>query len=208
MQDSSKQMARAGYSSACERNKYPILEVLRTFMAAGHRVLEVGSGTGQHAVFFGSSFPQASWQPADTGEYLPGLQVRLQSEATDNVLAALNLDVRMNPWPVTECDVLFSANTLHFMSADSVRDFFRGVQQVLQPDGYLLVYGPFNYGGEFTSASNADFDVWLRESDPGRSIKDCEWVCELASAHGLQLLNDIEMPANNRALLWRKRTAL
>lgn len=208
MQDSFEQMASAGFSLACERNKYPILEVLRTFMSAGHRVLEVGSGTGQHAVFFGANFPQASWQPAEISEHLPGLRVRLRSEAADNVLAALNLDVRMDPWPVSEFDVVFSANTLHFMSADCVRNFFRGVQQVLQPDGYLLVYGPFNYAGEFTSASNADFDVWLRESDPGRSIKDFEWVCELASAHDLQLLSDTEMPANNRSLLWRKLTSL
>ena len=208
MQDSFEKIATAGFSSACERNKRPIREVMRTFLSVGHRVVEVGSGTGQHAVFFGTSFPEVSWQPADMGEYLPGLQMRLQSEAPANVLAAVDLDVRMCPWPVTDCDVVFSANTLHFMSADCVRDFFRGVEQVLQPGGYLLVYGPFNYGGEYSSVSNADFDVWLRESDPDRSIKDFEWVCELASARGLSLVKDIPMPANNRALLWVKLTGL
>jgi len=208
MQDSFEKMATAGFSSACERNKWPILEVLRTFVLDDHRVLEVGSGTGQHAVFFAANFPRVSWQPSDTGYYLPGLRVRLQSSAAENVLGAIDLDVRMNPWPISACDVVFTANTLHFMSADCVQDFFRGVDQVLQPGGYLLVYGPFNYGGNYTSASNAEFDVWLRDSSADRSIKDFEWVSELAGFRGLQLLNDFDLPANNRCLLWHKPTGV
>ena len=208
MQDSFEKMATAGFSSACERNKQPILEVLSTFLSAGQRILEVGSGTGQHAVFFAANFPQVIWQPADTGDYLPGLRAQLQSAATENVLGAIDLDVRMDPWPVSACDVVFSANTLHYMDADCVQDFFRGVNQVLQPGGYVLVYGPFNYGGKFTSASNADFDTWLRDSSPERSIKDFEWVTELAAARGLELLNDFDMPANNHCLHWRKLTGL
>ena len=208
MQDSFKKMATAGFSSACERNKQPILEVLSTFLSAGHCILEVGSGTGQHAVFFAANFPQVIWQPADTGDYLPGLRAQLQSAATENVLGAIDLDVRMDPWPVGACDVVFSANTLHFMGADCVQDFFRGVDQVLQPGGYVLVYGPFNYGGKYTSASNADFDTWLRDSSPDRSIKAFEWVNKLAAARGFELLNDFDMPANNRCLHWRKLTGL
>jgi cyclopropane fatty-acyl-phospholipid synthase-like methyltransferase len=206
MQDSFEKMPAAGFSSACERNKKPILEVLGTFISAGQSVLEVGSGTGQHAVSFAAEFPSVSWQPADTGAYLPGLRTRLHNEAPDNVLDAINLDERMNPWPVDNVDVVFSANTLHFMSKDCVAEFFRGVDQVLQPDGYLMVYGPFNYGGEFSSASNADFEAWLKGSDPDRGIRDFEWVCDLAELYGLQLLKDFDMPANNRALLWRKLT--
>jgi SAM-dependent methyltransferase len=208
MQDSFEKMAAAGFSSACERNRQPILDVLRTFISDGHCVLEVGSGTGQHAVFFAADFPLISWQPADTGDYLPGLRTRLRNEAPDNVLDAIELDVRMDPWPVDFCDVVFSANTLHFMSEHCVAEFFRGVDQVLQSQGYLLVYGPFNYSGEFSSASNADFDDWLRRSDPDRGIRDFEQVCELAEVRGLQLLQDFKMPANNRALLWRKVTGL
>ena len=208
MQDSFEKTPAAGFSSACERNKQPILEVLRTFLLDDQRVLEVGSGTGQHAVFFAANFPRVSWQPSDTGACLPGLRERLRIAAAENILGAIDLDVRTNPWPPGACDVVFTANTLHFMSADCVRDFFRGVDQVLQPGGYVLAYGPFNYGGNYTSASNAEFDAWLRNSSRDRSIKDFEWVNDLARARGLQLLNDFEMPANNRCLLWRKVTGL
>ena len=208
MQESFEKMAAAGFSSACERNKKPILDILRTFLSDGNSVLEVGSGTGQHTVYFGGDFPRVRWQPSDTGEYLPGLQIRLKNEAPKNVLAAVDLDVRMDPWPVDSFDVVFSANTLHFMSEHCVAEFFRGVDQVLQSQGYLLVYGPFNYGGEFSSVSNADFDGWLRSSDPERGIRDFEWVCELAELRGLRLLQDFKMPANNQALLWRKVTGL
>ena len=100
MQDSFEMISGAGFSEACERNKQPILEVLRTFVSDGHRVLEVGSGTGQHAVYFAANFPRTTWQPADKGDYLPGLRVRLQAAATKNVLAAIDLDVRMKQWPV------------------------------------------------------------------------------------------------------------
>lgn len=208
MQDSFEKLAAAGFSSACERNKEPILKVLRAVLAPGHDVLEVGSGTGQHAVYFATNFPQVNWQPADTGDYLPGLRTRLLTEAPDNVQPAIDLDVRMNPWPVSSCDVVFSANTLHFMSMDCVRDFFRGVGQVLQPGGYLLVYGPFNFDGDFSSDSNADFDGWLKASDPDRGIRDFEWICQLAGEQDMALLKTIPLPASNHSLLWRKVTGL
>jgi len=204
MQGFRKNNTAPGYSQAAERNRQPILDVLGEFMKTGYRVLEIGSGTGQHAVYFGRAFPAVTWQPTDTADYLPGLQSRLEKEASPNVMPAILLDVRMPVWPVSGCDMLFSANTLHFMSSDCVEQFFRGAGVVLDSGALLVVYGPFNYGGAFTSASNAAFDQRLRGDDPARGIRDFEWVDALAGARGLTLLRDITMPANNRILVWRK----
>ena len=194
------------HSPSCERNKHVIMEVLREYLVSGDQVLEVGSGTGQHVVFFGALFPEVRWQPSDTGDYLDILKRRLQHEASANVVDAIELDVRMQPWPLDNFDLLFSANTLHFMGRQSVRAFFRGVGEVLREDGFLIVYGPFNYNGAYTSQSNADFDIWLKSTDPVRAIKDFEWVAELAEEQGLALLRDVKMPANNRMLIWRRAT--
>lgn len=204
MQGSRINNVAPGFSSAAERNRQPILDVLGDYLEAGQQVLEVGSGTGQHAVFFGHAFPAVRWQPTDTSEYLPGLQARINSEAPPNVAPALLLDVRMPEWPVSACDILFSANTLHFMSTDCVEHFFRGAGEVLVANACLIVYGPFNYGGTFTSASNAAFDQRLKSDDPLRGIRDFEWVDALARARGLALLRDVTMPANNRMLIWRR----
>lgn len=194
------------YSEACERNKDPILDVLRNVVRTGDQVLEVGSGTGQHVAYFARALGDSYWLPADTSEYLPGLRARLAREECGNIAAAIELDVRMNPWPVEQCDVLFSANTLHFMGEDCVQAFFSGVGSVLRTGGRLFVYGPFNYGGTYTSPSNARFDDWLKSTDPARGIRDFEWVASLAEDQGLRLLQDIKMPANNRLLLWHKAT--
>jgi cyclopropane fatty-acyl-phospholipid synthase-like methyltransferase len=193
-------------SSACERNKRPICEVLRALLFDGQHVLEVGSGTGEHAVFFAGQFPHVSWQPSDTGEYLSVLRENLSLAAPDNVAAPVEIDVRITPWPVASCDVLFSANTLHFMSKECVRAFFHGAGGVLRDNGLLVVYGPFNYAGLYTSDSNAEFDGWLKTTDPARAIRDFEWVNELADEQGLALLQDVKMPANNRMLIWRTAT--
>ena len=204
MQGSRINNVECGFSSAAERNKQPILDVLRDYVENGQQVLWVGSGTGQHAVFFGHALPAVHWQPTDTSEYLPGLQARLDLEAPPNVAPALLLDVRMPEWPLSDCDVLFSANTLHFMSTACVEQFFRGAGAVLAAKALLIVYGPFNYGGAFTSPSNAAFDRRLKSDDPLRGIRDFEWVDALARSQSLALLQDIAMPANNRMLIWRK----
>jgi SAM-dependent methyltransferase len=207
MQGSRINNVEPGFSSAAERNKQPILDVLRDYLEEGQQVLEVGSGTGQHAVFFARSFPGVQWQPTDTPEYLPGLQVRLAAEAPPNIAPPLLLDVRMPEWPMSSCDILYSANTLHFMSTDCVEQFFRGAGAVVAESGLLIVYGPFNYGGEFTSPGNAAFDQRLKGDDPLRGIRDFEWVDMLARAQGMALLQDVAMPANNRMLIWRKAAA-
>jgi len=200
-------MAVAGFSDACERNKGVILDVLKNACSDCESVLEVGSGTGQHVVYFARSLPAIHWQPADTAQYLPGLQARLQTEAPNNVASAVELDVRMTPWPVGQYDGVFSANTLHYMGTDCVEAFFRGVGAALRPGGVLVVYGPFRYDDQFTSDSNARFDKYLRESDPVRGIRDFEWVNKLSAAQQLTLVRDVTMPANNQTLVWSKATA-
>jgi hypothetical protein len=147
------------------------------------------------------------WQPTDTPEYLPGLQARLEIEVLPNVAPPVLLDVRMPVWPVKSCDILFSANTLHFMSTDCVEQFFRGAGEVLAANACLILYGPFNYAGAFTSPSNAAFDQRLKSDDPLRGIRDFEWIDALARAQGLALLRDLTMPANNRVLIWRRPPA-
>jgi SAM-dependent methyltransferase len=192
------------FSEACERNKGPILEILRSAFAGTERVLEIGSGSGQHAVWFAQHLPHLTWQPSDVPAALAGLRARLEAEAPDNVLAPLALDVALHPWPVAGVDGIFAANTLHIVSWPRVEHFFRGVGEVLVPAGTLCVYGPFRYGDAFTTPSNAEFDLWLKRRDPASGVRDFEAVDELARAAGLTLLADHAMPANNQCLLWRK----
>jgi SAM-dependent methyltransferase len=195
------------FSDACERNKAPILGVLREAFASVGRVLEIGSGTGQHAVWFGQNLPHLTWQPTERAAELAALRERLDLEAPDNVNPAVALDVADHPWPVAAVDGVFSANTLHIMSRERVADFFRGVGEVLEEGGTLCVYGPFRYGGRFTTPSNAGFDAWLRRRDPLSGVRDFETVEALAAAQGLVLLADRAMPANNQALVWRRARA-
>jgi len=191
-------------SEACERNKGPILEVLSGALAACRAVLEIGSGTGQHAVHFARHLPHLSWQPTERGAELAPLAARIALEGPPNLAAAIELDVRAQPWPVAGCDAVFSANTLHIMAWEAVEDFFRGAGRVLAAPGVLCVYGPFRYGGAYTSDSNAEFDRFLRRRDAASGIRDFEALCALAAAQGLGLAADHAMPANNRLLVWRR----
>jgi len=193
-------------AESCERNKGPILEVLRRELANARAVLEIGSGTGQHAVYFAAHLPQLTWQASEIPALLPALQARLQREGA-RLPAPLALDVRAAPWPGTPVDAIFSANTLHIMGMDGVRAFFRGAGSALPPSGTLCVYGPFNYGGAYTSESNAQFDAWLKARDPESAIRDFEALDALAHAAGLTLAADHAMPANNRTLVWRRPPA-
>ncbi|HLY52437.1 MAG TPA: DUF938 domain-containing protein [Steroidobacteraceae bacterium] len=192
------------HSEACERNKGPILAVLTGALAAERCVLEIGSGTGQHAVYFAQHLPHLEWQPSERPGELAGLAERIRLEGPPNLQPAIELDVRARPWPVGSVDAVFSANTLHIMAWEAVEDFFRGVGAVLRRPGVLCVYGPFRYGGEYTSASNADFDRYLHLRDPASGIRDFEALAALASAQGLALAADHAMPANNRTLVWRR----
>jgi cyclopropane fatty-acyl-phospholipid synthase-like methyltransferase len=193
-------------AEACERNKGPILEVLRREFAAQRAVLEIGSGTGQHAVHFAAHLPHLTWQPSEVAALLPPLAERVRLEGPANLRTPIALDVSEHPWPVSAVDAIFSANTLHIMALGAVQEFFRGVGAALLPDGVLCVYGPFNYQGRYTSESNAQFDLWLKARDPRSALRDFETVDALAQQHGLTLSADHAMPANNRTLVWRRRT--
>ncbi len=192
------------FSQACENNKTVILEVLQRYFAEVNYVLEVGSGTGQHAVYFGEHLPHLQWQTADQQEYIEGINSWLNWAKLDNVLVPKILDVNQL-WPISSTPGVFSANTLHIMSWQEVEHFFTGINKVLEAGGTLIVYGPFNYNGQFTSESNAKFELWLKSRNPLSGIRDFEAVNSLAMQAGLSLLDDIAMPANNRCLVWKKQ---
>lgn len=198
-------MSAKPFSPSCERNREPILAVLRTHFADRAAVLEVGSGTGQHAVHFAAAMPWLRWQCSDRAEYLPGIRQWLHEAALPNTPPPVELDVAVRPWPwPSGFDAAFSANTLHIMGWAEVAAFFAGLDEALADDATLVVYGPFNYGGDYSSDSNRGFDGWLKARDPRSAIRDFEAVDGLARAIGLRLVEDVTMPANNRCLVWRR----
>jgi len=196
------------FSAACERNKGPILEHLLPLLTRPARVVEIGACTGQHAVHFARALPHLQWQPTDRAEYLPGLASRVAREGPPNLAPPLELDVTWSRWPVAAAEVLYSANTLHIMSWPEVAAMMAGVGRLLAAgaDGWLILYGPFRYGGRYTSDSNAAFDGSLRDRDPQSGIRDIEAVDALARDAGLQLQADHRLPANNQLLCWRRST--
>jgi cyclopropane fatty-acyl-phospholipid synthase-like methyltransferase len=191
-------------SDAAERNKAPILAILSQAFARSRRVLEIGSGTGQHAVHFAAHLPHLTWQPTDRSEYLEDLRARIAQEGTPNLRPPLDLDVRNLPWQIEPVDAVFTANTLHIMSWSAVEDLLHGVGAVLAAPAVLCVYGPFRYNGKYTSASNEEFDRYLQGRDPQSGIRDFAAVNTLSSRQGLHLLADHSMPANNQLLIWHK----
>lgn len=202
-------MSTRPYAPACDRNRDPILTVLQRHFADRRHVLEIGSGTGQHAVHFAAAMPWLRWQCSDREDALPGIQSWLDEAALPNTPPPAPLDVAIGPWPraVTpdgRFDAMFSANTLHIMGWPEVERFFAGLEQALSADAVAAVYGPFNYGGQYTSDSNREFDGWLKARDPSSGIRDAEAVDALARRIGLHLVEDVAMPANNRCLVWRR----
>ena len=192
------------FSEACERNKEPILEVLRKAFADCRRVLEIGAGTGQHAVHFARHLPQLRWLPTDRAENLDGLAARIAAEGPPNLEAPVEFDVLREPWPPLSSDAVFSANTLHIMSWPAVAAMFTGLPRVLGSGGLIAIYGPFSYGGRFTARSNEEFDRGLRERDPASGLRDFEAVDARARSCAFELVRDCAMPANNRLILWRR----
>jgi hypothetical protein len=194
------------FAPSCERNKAPILYVLQPLYAGVRRVLEIGSGTGQHAVHFAAAMPHLVWQCSDVPAHLSGMQLWLGEAALPNLPPPLVLDVSQG-LPGGGYDAVFTANTLHIMGWSEVQRLFEGLAERLPKNGLFTAYGPFNIGGRFTSEGNARFDAELRQADPRRGIRDLQDVDALARAAGLQMLNDERMPANNRCVSW-KRTLL
>lgn len=192
------------HAPACERNRDPILAVLREHFAGRSHVLEIGSGTGQHAVHFAAALPTLRWQCSDRAPHLPGIRAWLDEARLANTPAPIELDVALGPWPAQRFDAAFTANTWHIMGWDAVRACFAGLDRVLAMDATLVAYGPFNEGGAYTSESNREFDTWLRARDPASGVRDAEAVDALARGIGLERVADIAMPANNRCLVWRR----
>jgi len=193
------------FSAACERNREPILAVLRAHFAGRKHVLEIGSGSGQHAVHFAAAMPQLIWQTSDRAENLPGIRQWLAEAVLPNAPEPLEFDVAAESWPVAKFDAIFSANTLHIMSWLDVEALFTGLDRIATPDTMLAIYGPFNYAGQYTSASNAAFDRELKMRAPQMGIRDFAAVDALARAAGFASIDDVAMPANNRTLVWQRR---
>ncbi len=205
-------MSQIRWSEACDRNRAPILAVLQRHLADRHRVLEIGSGTGQHAEYFAAALPHLQWQATDHPDHLPGIAERLQAAGLPNapapwpLQAVLSPTPGLNPLPAAPLafDAVFSANTLHIMSWAHVQALFAGLPAVMTDDAVLCVYGPFNAQGAYSSDSNRQFDAWLKARDPASGIRDAEAVDALAAAVGLKLVEDAAMPANNRLRVWRR----
>jgi SAM-dependent methyltransferase len=192
------------FSDACERNKGPILDVLREALADRRKVLELGGGTGQHAVHFARHLPHLVWQTSDVAAHLRGIHQWIDEAALPNLPPAIELDINQAAWPSIDADAVYTANTLHIISWPEVQRLFERVGALLPPAGLLVVYGPFKYGGLHTAQSNARFDLMLRERDPQSGLRDFEAVAELAGRNGLVLMQDHAMPANNRTVVWRR----
>jgi hypothetical protein len=191
------------FAPACERNREPILAVLREHFADRRRVLEIGSGTGQHAVHFAPALSHLTWQTSDRAANLPGIRMWLEEAALPNTPPPIELDVR-GPWPADDFDAAFTANTLHIMGWDEVECLFDALPRMVSADAVVAIYGPFNYEGRFTSESNAAFDARLRAENPRQGIREFEAVEALARRAGFSLVGDHAMPANNRTLVFRK----
>lgn len=193
------------FSQACENNKAPILEVLHRLLRDTQCLMEIGSGTGQHAVYFAEKLPHLLWRPSDVSGNLPAIELWCGEYTGTNLAQPLPFNIANDEWPVgIAADAVFSANTAHIMDWSTVLLMFQKVGAALNPDGLFLLYGPFKYSGEYTSASNASFDQWLKSIQSHQGIRDFEKVDEVARSVGLQLLEDNAMPANNQILVWRK----
>ena len=192
------------FSQACENNKGPILEVLKTVFNKTESVLEIGSGTGQHSVFFAEQLPHLQWYASDRRINHEGINLWLKEANLTNLHGPLELDLNY-AWPVNNVDAIYTANTFHIVSWQLVEQFLKGVSTHLVSQGVVCIYGPFKYQGQFTSASNEEFDRFLTQRDPFSGIRDFEAIEQLATQAGLTLISDTAMPANNQLLVFKRQ---
>lgn len=192
------------YAASCEQNQQVILNELKKIFTEQGEVLEIGSGTGQHAVFFSAHLPQLIWQTSDLVSQHVAINQWLNEVEHHRIKPPLELDVDMLSWPIGEKDYIFSANITHIISTEQSKKMLQHVAQHLKSGGLFAQYGPFNYHGKYTSDSNANFDQWLKQRNPLSCIKHFEDIKKLANENALVLFKDIEMPANNRLLVWKK----
>jgi len=192
------------YSESCDQNQDPILSIISPALSSASSVLEIGSGTGQHAIYFAEKMPHLVWYTSDCPPYLEGINMWLSDVGLSNVRPPFELDVTASTWPELHVDTVFTANSIHIMNQQDVVNFFSGVGRLLHEEGSLMIYGPFNYNGVYTSRSNESFDQWLKGRDPLSGIKHFEEMVSLANDNGMRLVSDYEMPANNRILHFEK----
>ena len=191
-------------SPSCERNKEPILEVLREILTVPGLVLEIGSGSGQHAVHFARGLPQVEWQPTDVADNLPSISAWRDEAGLANLRKPLALDLFSDHWPVTEAQAVVCINTIHIVAWKAVERLFAGAGRLLKSGGTLYVYGPYRYAHRPFEPSNEEFDRWLKARDPESGVRLFEDVNRLAGQNGLTLARDRAMPANNRSIWWVK----
>ena len=192
------------FSEAAENNKNHILLVLQERLPPNARVLEIGSGSGQHALHIAAEMKSIIWQPTERSEGMPDLEKNLSDYGSPNILTPLQLDLSLEQWPDTDTNCVYSANVMHIINEKLGESLVRGVGKNLSEEGLFILYGPYKYSGDFTTQSNAEFDTWLKERDPNSGIRDFEWVTDLANQHGLSLQADLSMPANNQMLIFQK----
>lgn len=211
--------------AAPERNKYPILQVLQKYVTDCQFALEIGSGTGQHAVYFASQLTHLNWQCTDQASYIEGIKqwvaeanlanlpMPITYDVNDGITTQLTAQLANTDNPEGLFDIIYTANTLHIMSWTTVETLFNSLPKLLKQDvnanantnanAYVVCYGPFNYNGKFTSDSNASFDASLKQRDANMGIRDIADITQLAAANQLDLIEDVAMPANNRCLVFR-----
>lgn len=192
-------------SEASERNRDPILAVLRQWFIAPGAVLEIGAGTGQHAVHFAQNLSHLQWIASDREENHPGIAAWIEEAALPNLRGPLSLDVNDESWPIDKADYAYSANTVHIMSWPDVEKMFAGIGRILRSGGLFVLYGPFNRNGRYTSDSNRAFDESLRARDPNMGIRDDQALIALGKRWGLTFSADVSMPARNRVLVWERK---
>ncbi|MGB0454980.1 MAG: DUF938 domain-containing protein [Bacteriovoracaceae bacterium] len=193
------------YSPSCERNREPILELLKEYDVSKGRLLEIGSGTGQHAVYFAGEFPSLEWVCSDVKENHRGIKAWLEEEKLSNIKGPELLRVAHDDFPDKKpFQYVFTANTLHIMSWKEDKALFKLLGKRLREGSLVFIYGPFNYKGQYTSESNESFDGWLKERNPQSGIRNFEDILAGMKKHGFKLLKDHEMPANNRTLVFER----
>ena len=195
------------YSPAAEKNKGPILEARRERLPLRARVLEVGSGSGQHALHFTEALPKLRWQPTERPDGLTALAANLAAVRRTTILPPLALDLAAGPWPSGPFDAVYAANIMHIVSEPLGEALLRGAASVLREGGQLLLYGPYKFGGTFTTESNAEFDRWLKAQDPASGVREFEAVARVAETAGLEVADNRAMPSNNQLLCLCRRAS-
>ncbi|REL36968.1 DUF938 domain-containing protein [Thalassotalea euphylliae] len=201
------EQAWQNFAPSCERNKAVIWQTIEPYLADKQSLLEIGSLSGQHACYFSGQLPQLSWQCSDIAPNLPPLTANIKAHGSAHMLSPIELDVaNALHWPKTPFDVIYTANTLHIMSWQHVIECFANMSVSAKSGTLFIAYGPFNFSGNYSSESNAEFDIWLKERDSQSAIRDFEAVDDLAKQAGMELVANIDMPANNQLLVWQFNT--